>query len=165
MSLFARAGQGLSLSPAERALLRLIKSFLLTGLLAILPSLYQLEQDALSGTGTLTVDWQHQLVWLLLAFLVATAHAVAKYFSAQGDDPLATAITTAADDMAKRAGVPTQPVPLLPSVTASIPMPASPSVATLQPPIISATMTAAPASTTASVAPPPDVPTDATSAT
>lgn len=92
-SLFAKAAQGLPLSPEARALLRLIEGFIVAGFVAALPV-------AASALSQQTIDWQMTGRLALSAFLVAVLMAVSKYFKAHADQPLALPITTVLDTTA-----------------------------------------------------------------
>lgn len=81
-SMFARASAGLNLTPGERAALKavqgIIVSALVAGAVAVLPYL----------TGA-TVDWATVLHVFAAAVVASLALAVNKYWTAQGDPPLA----------------------------------------------------------------------------
>ena len=84
MNIFARAYNGLNLSPGERAFLKLAKGWLYTaggtGLIALVQYLNSSQ-----------VDWRHLLIGTGSAAGLSLLNAVDKYFTAQGDAPLATA--------------------------------------------------------------------------
>ncbi|HEV2236859.1 MAG TPA: hypothetical protein VGR57_09400 [Ktedonobacterales bacterium] len=81
MGMFARARANLNLTPAERALLRLVKLCLVAGLVAALPILAQ----ALSGQA---LDWATVGRTALAAFSVAALGALLKWLTSQADAPL-----------------------------------------------------------------------------
>ena len=81
MNIFARAYNGLNLSPGERAFLKLVKGWLYTaggtGLIALVQYLNSSQ-----------VDWRHLLIGTGSAAGLSLLNAVDKYFTAQGDAPL-----------------------------------------------------------------------------
>lgn len=109
MSLFARARAQLNLSPAERALLKLVEGFVLAGIVAALPVVSQLLAQQ-------SVNWPDVARLAGGTFAVAALMAASKYFKAQGDLPLEEVVSAAADHVASAAGlndvkVPATPVP------------------------------------------------------
>ena len=86
MSVFARARANLNLTPAERALLRLVKLCVVAGLIAALPILAQ----ALSGQA---LDWASVGRTALAAFGVAALGALLKWVTSQADAPLPNTAT------------------------------------------------------------------------
>jgi len=104
MNLFQRASLKLPLSPIERSILKLVKSFLLTGLVAILPTINAIITAI--ATGTFSQNWTQQLYLLSAAFLVAVVHAVAKYFSSQGDFLVGSVIDQIADTISQKMQTP-----------------------------------------------------------
>lgn len=128
MSLFTRAANGDYLNPAERAFLKLLHSFAITGFVAILPTVVQLEQSALSGT--VVVDWPRALVLLAVAFVVAFMHAGAKYLTASGDALAGQAVDAVATDISQHAGLP----PVAPAADpAPVAVPVAPPVIPIAP--------------------------------
>ncbi len=83
-NLIQRARAGATLTPAERALLRLAEGLLCAGLVAAAPVLAQ----ALSQQG---VNWGDVARAALAAAATAILLALTKYARAQGDPPLAPA--------------------------------------------------------------------------
>jgi hypothetical protein len=102
-NIFARARAYASLTPAERALLKLIEGLICAALVAALP----IVADALSHGG---VDWPAILRAALAAASVAILMALTKYARAQADPVLATA--AGAGDAADAGGVPVPDVPM-----------------------------------------------------
>ena len=103
-SLFDRAHRQLNLSPAERAVLKLVEGFLVAGLVAALPVVAQLLAQQ-------SVDWAQSARIAGGVFVMAVLLAVLKYAKAHGDLPLEEIITPI--EQAVEAKVP--PVP--PSAT------------------------------------------------
>src|SRR5258708_813452 len=110
MSIFAKARAGANLSPAQRALLKLIEGFAIAGVVAALPVL------ALA-LGQESVNWTAVGRVALGTFSTAALMAAVKYLKAQGDAPLTTepqkalaaqsadVLTTVASQVANWAGV------------------------------------------------------------
>lgn len=91
MNIFQRAAAGLNLTPGERALVKLAQGFALSGVVAVLMAApayvsYQAGQPTLAA-GAVSIA--------LGAFVHAFLAAWAKYTSAKGDAPLASALTSA----------------------------------------------------------------------
>lgn len=87
MNLFQKANANLPLSPGQRAFLKLLQGFALTALISGLLA----AAEYLAGNGV--IDWQRLLIVVLAQAALAVGHAVAKYFTAQGDQaPLGSAI-------------------------------------------------------------------------
>lgn len=84
MNLWVRAGKGLNLTPGERAFRKLVIGFLMTGGVAAFTTAAQLL--ATSGR---SIDWRFVGVVSAVAGVIAIANAVSKWFTAQGDAPLA----------------------------------------------------------------------------
>ena len=103
-TLFARARAYAPLTPAERALLRLLEGLLCAALVAALPLL----ADALSRT---SVNWGDAARTALAAAAVAILLALAKYAKAHGDPALGAVLTASATILDKRAGLPDAPAP------------------------------------------------------
>jgi hypothetical protein len=80
-NLFARAAQRESLTPAERALLRLAEGLAATALVAALPIVAQALSDG-------ALDWGSVARTALAASAVAVLLALVKYARAFGDPPL-----------------------------------------------------------------------------
>lgn len=88
MNLFSRAAAGLNLTPGERALLKLLQSFLTAGAIAVLlaaPTFLAVQ----SGNVALATGGVAAAVG---AFLHGFLTAWQKYVSAKGDAPLASAL-------------------------------------------------------------------------
>lgn len=83
LDLFARARNGLSLTPAERSLLKLIEGLAVAGLVAAMPVL----AEALSSRGTIV--WNDVLHSALAAGITAVLMALLKYAKASGELPFA----------------------------------------------------------------------------
>lgn len=83
MNLFARAAAGYALSASERAVLRLIKSFIVAACVATWP-VFNAFLTAVT-TSDLRIDYSGWLANLAKAFVVALALAVQKYHDAQAD--------------------------------------------------------------------------------
>lgn len=100
-----RARAKLPLTPGERAWLKLAEGLALTAVLAALVT----AGHALEGSGP--VDWQRVGFAAGVAALVAVLNALAKYFTAQGDAPLADALTLLASEAAARGETSTASIP------------------------------------------------------
>lgn len=98
MNLFQRAYAGLNLTPGERAALKLWKGFLLTAVAAGLAAGVQ----ALSASGA--IDWRKVAAVAAVAFGTSLAFAFEKYFTAQGDAPLAALAGEVVQSIATHAG-------------------------------------------------------------
>lgn len=83
MNLFSQAAQGLNLTPGQRAALKIIKGLIVSAVGAGLAAVAQL----LSAGGV--IDWQKVIVVGGVAFGTSLAFALDKYWTAQGDTPLA----------------------------------------------------------------------------
>lgn len=106
MNIFQRAAAGLALTPGERAALKLLQGFALSGVMAVVlaaPALisYQDGQPALAAGAVSVVAG---------SFIHAFMAAWAKYTSAKGDQPIANAIGAAdvavQDIIARYGGMP-----------------------------------------------------------
>lgn len=95
-----RARARLPLTPGERALLKLGQGLALAALMAALVT----AGHALEGSGP--VDWRRIAFAAGVAALVAILNALAKYFTAQGDVPLADALALLATEAAQHAPIP-----------------------------------------------------------
>lgn len=102
MSIFSRAAAGLSLSPAARALLRLIDGLIVAALVTALPVIAQLLANRLDAGA---VDWRQMATLALASLAFAFLMALAKYAKAQGDAPLADVATHVADSVAAVGGL------------------------------------------------------------
>lgn len=97
MNIFQKAGAGLPLTPAQRAFLKLLQSFVLTAVVAGLLTAAQY----LAGDGP--IDMQKLYIAVGGAAALAFAHAVTKYFTAQSDtQPLGNAIELVVDAIEER---------------------------------------------------------------
>jgi hypothetical protein len=85
MNLFARASAGLALTPGERAFLKVVDGFVLTAGGAAFAAVAQL----LSAGGV--VDWRKVAAVAGVTFATSLVVAMKKFFTAQGDAPLAAA--------------------------------------------------------------------------
>ena len=94
-NLFARAAQRQTLTPAERALLRLAEGLTATALVAALPIVAQALSDG-------TLDWGNVARTALAAAAVAVLLALGKYARAFGDPPLEGAGDAASDVAAEQ---------------------------------------------------------------
>jgi hypothetical protein len=101
-TLFARSRAYAPLTPAERALLRLLEGLLCAALVAALPIL----ADALSRA---SVNWGDVARTALAAAAVAILLALAKYARAHGDPALGAVLTAGAAILDKRTGAPDTP--------------------------------------------------------
>ena len=119
MSIFKSAAAGLSLTPGQRALLRLLEglgvSAVIAGLQAVMPLLNAAQLDPS------VVPWASVLHTFIATVMTALGLSVVKFFKAQGDGQLSSA----------------PPPPA--SVPAAAPVPAAPTV----PPIVGALPAAA----------------------
>ncbi len=97
-ALFSRARAYLPLSPAERAILKLVEGLLCVGVVAALP----VVADAL---GRQSVNWSDVSHTALAAASVAVLLALAKYAKAQGAPALATTLHTAAAGLSTATGL------------------------------------------------------------
>jgi len=96
-NIFARARAYASLTPAERALLKLIEGLICAALVAALP----IVAEALSRGG---VDWPVIARAALAAASVAVLMALTKYARAQADPALASALASTGASLATAAG-------------------------------------------------------------
>jgi hypothetical protein len=85
MNLFARASAGLALTPGERAFLKVVDGFVFTAGGAAFAAVAQL----LSAGGV--VDWRKVAAVAGVTFATSLVVAMKKFFTAQGDAPLAAA--------------------------------------------------------------------------
>ena len=106
-NIFARARAYASLTPAERALLKLIEGLICAALVAALP----IVAEALSRGG---VDWPAIMRAALAAASVAVLMALTKYARAQADPALASA--TGAGDAVDAGGAPVLDAPMRPAM-------------------------------------------------
>lgn len=117
MQTFTRARQGLNLTPGERALLKLLEGFVMAGVVAVLP----IVAPALAQQ---SVNWTLVAHTAMGTFAVAVLLAVAKFYKAQGDAPLAQPLaalaTTVASDVANLPGMPNAVKQLAPSSAAPV---------------------------------------------
>lgn len=127
MNLFAKANQGLNLTPGERAVLKLIEGFFIAGLASLAPVVARLAAQQ-------NINWSDELRIVLVTFTVAVLFAISKYFKAQGDAPLATAADALAQEVTNRGGLNDvkQPIvapvaPAAPAAPTSAPSSAAPS--------------------------------------
>jgi hypothetical protein len=97
MNVFAQAQAGLSLTPGQRAFLKAVEGFAFAAITAAAVALFQL-----TSTGTINVarDWP----FVAGAGAVAFLSAASKYYKAQGDAPLSSALGQAAAGVQKWAG-------------------------------------------------------------
>lgn len=95
-SLFARARAYAPLTPAERALLRLIEGWALAGALAALVAVVQYLAAMADPT---RINWQITAEVAAVGFAVGGLLAMAKYFKAQGDPLLASVLQSAAQEV------------------------------------------------------------------
>jgi hypothetical protein len=84
MGIFSRARAYESLTPLERAVLRLVGGVALAGLLAAASAVSQL----LGGVAPDRVNWVVVAQVALVAFVVGCCNAISKFYKAQGDPPL-----------------------------------------------------------------------------
>ena len=84
MNVFSSAANGLSLTPGQRAFLKIVKGFVVSAVAAGLTAVAQLLS---AGSA---VDWQKVAVVGGVAFGTSLAFALDKYWTAQGDAPLGT---------------------------------------------------------------------------
>ncbi|HET9111495.1 MAG TPA: hypothetical protein VFN78_11770 [Ktedonobacterales bacterium] len=82
-SLWSRARAYATLTPGERALLRLVEGLLCAGVVAALPVIAE-------ALGQLPVNWSALGRAALAAAATAILLALSKYLRAQGDPPIAT---------------------------------------------------------------------------
>lgn len=88
-NIFSLARAGANLTPGERAFVKLVEGWLIVGLGSALLAL----GTELSSPHP---DWPTTLKYMGVAFATATLFAAVKYFKAQGDAPLASALDTLA---------------------------------------------------------------------
>ena len=98
MGVFAKARAHESLTPAQRAFLKLVEGFIIAGVVAALPVLSL-------ALGQADVNWAVVGRVALGTFATAALMAAVKYLKAQGDPPLADALTTVAGDVGRWSGV------------------------------------------------------------
>jgi hypothetical protein len=112
MNLFAAARAGMPLTPGQRTVLRAIESVLLAALVSFMIVLPQLT----NGFDLAHTNWGA----MAGAFGVAFLMALAKWFKAHGDTPLADASENAAGALREFADVPNDVViePELPAMSA-----------------------------------------------
>ncbi|MEO6890530.1 MAG: hypothetical protein ABI324_16215, partial [Ktedonobacteraceae bacterium] len=91
MNIFLKAWNGLNLSPGQRAFLKVIQGLIIGGLLAAFLAIAQYFYS--DGA----VNWHSILDVAAVAFLMSVGYGLSKYFSAQGDAPVAAAITELTD--------------------------------------------------------------------
>lgn len=91
MNIFLKAWNGLNLSPGQRAFLKVIQGLIIGGLLAAFLAIAQYFYS--DGA----VNWHSILDVAAVAFLMSVGYGLSKYFSAQGDAPVATALTELTD--------------------------------------------------------------------
>ena len=96
-NIFARARAYTNLTPAERALLKLVEGLICAALVAALP----VVAEALGRGG---LDWPAILRAALAAASVAILMALTKYARAQSDPTLATALASAGAPLATVTG-------------------------------------------------------------
>ena len=120
-NLFARARAYTNLTPAERALLKLVEGLICAALVAALPIVAQ----ALGRGG---VDWSAIARAALAAASVAVLMALTKYARAQSDPTLPSALASAGADLANAidmrdtadaGGTPAPDVPTQPVLTSA----------------------------------------------
>jgi hypothetical protein len=97
-NVFAKAQAGAWLSPGQRAFLKVVDGWVAAGAFSALLFVFQLL-----GTGS--INWAQDWRPIVGAFLVATALAAKKYFTAQGDTQMANVAGQAAAGAAQWAGV------------------------------------------------------------
>lgn len=97
-TLFTRARAYQPLTPAERAVLKLVEGLLCVALVAALP----VVADAL---GRQTVNWSDVARAALSAASVAVLLALAKYAKAHGDPALSNVLDTTAATLSQQAGL------------------------------------------------------------
>src|SRR5215467_8376729 len=85
MNLFSRAARNLNLTPGERAFLKLLKGWFYTAIAAGIAIGVQYVYS------NQVIDWQKLGYLIGGAVLVSLLTALEKYFTAQGDAPLAIA--------------------------------------------------------------------------
>lgn len=104
--ILARARAGKVLTPAERALLKLLQGL---GLSAVVAGLLA-AGHALAADGP--IDGRRLVLAVGVSSLVAVLNALAKYYTARGDAPLAVALSLVADQAEQRAGLNDIKIPL-----------------------------------------------------
>jgi hypothetical protein len=85
MNMFSRAAHNLNLTPGERAFLKLLKGWLYTAIAAAIAIGVQYVYS------NQVIDWQKLSYLIGGAILLSFLTALEKYFTAQGDAPLAIA--------------------------------------------------------------------------
>jgi hypothetical protein len=98
MGVFAKARAHESLTPAQRAFLKLVEGFIIAGVVAALPVLSL-------ALGQADVNWAVVGRVALGTFTAAVLMAAVKYLKAQGDPALAAVLTTVAGDVGRWSGV------------------------------------------------------------
>lgn len=89
MNIFAKASAGLPLTPAQRAFLRLLEGFFMTGFVVAVQTFALYSSEGY-------VDWANVAHTALIAGAVAFLLAVAKYYKSHGDVLVSTLASTAA---------------------------------------------------------------------
>lgn len=95
LTIFSRARQNLSLTPAERSLLKLLEGLVITAVVAICT-----QVSALATTGGL--DFNHQTLLLLAGSGVAAVLTALHKLSSASGDPLLAAVVGAVESEAAR---------------------------------------------------------------
>ena len=98
-TLFARAARYASLTPAERAVLRLVEGLTYTALLGAATACVQFLSTHPGASSE--VDWQPVLRTCAAGAVVAVLLALAKYFKAHGDPALSVALAAASTQLAQ----------------------------------------------------------------
>lgn len=117
MNIFSKAARGLNLTPAERAFRKLLQNWLLTAIAA------GLTAGAQYVLGNGQVDLQKLLYLVVGAFLLSVLSAIQKYYTAQGDAPLALAATAAISQVEQHFSEPPAQPPLAPTPIKPVPQP------------------------------------------
>lgn len=123
MNLFQKAGKGLNLTPGERAVLKLVEGFLIAGFVAALPVVAEL-------LGHQGITWQVVAQAAAGAFATAFLLAIAKYYKAKGDNPIAAGLAETLAGYIPRLPIvnsaaslaPTAPMPAAPATVPSVPV-------------------------------------------
>jgi hypothetical protein len=114
-SVFKRSANGLSLTPGERAYIKLIKGWLFTGVAA---GVLVLGQYLAAGV----VDWQHITYGVIGAVVLTVLNSVEKYATSHGDTPLAI-VAQVAEAKVEQALPPQAPPQVQPRFTTPVPQP------------------------------------------
>lgn len=99
MNIFQRAQQGLNLTPAQRAFLKLVEGLVIAAIVTSIPIIGSAVATHLKEG---SVDWGSIALFSLGTFSTVFAAAVVKYCKAHGDSPLAQLVGGVAQNVEDR---------------------------------------------------------------